>query len=121
MSSGTWGVIGAVVTVVGVIASAFFTARGSRQAAAVTAAAQHAVAIAQAAPTTKQVDLQVMQATVQRVDEENRDNRARISKLEALVRAFAWTADRWRGQMSRAGVDPEPPHPLVDDYYRTGV
>jgi hypothetical protein len=67
------------------------------------------------------VDLSVMQATVERVDAENRENRARIGKLEALVRAFAWTADRWRGQMSRAGVDPEPPHPLVDDYYRTGV
>jgi hypothetical protein len=44
-----------------------------------------------------------------------------MSRLEAVVRAFAWTTDRWSRQMHRAGIEPEPAHPLVDEYNRTGV
>jgi hypothetical protein len=44
-----------------------------------------------------------------------------MSRLESIVRAFAWTTDRWARQMHRAGIEPEPAHPLVDEYNRTGV
>jgi hypothetical protein len=44
-----------------------------------------------------------------------------MSRLERVVSAFAWTTDRWARQMLRAGIEPEPPHPLVDEYNRTGV
>lgn len=107
----TWlGIAGAVVTVIGVIVTGFFTYRGTRTAAAI-----------QAAPQAKANEFAVLQATVNRVDEENGQLRGRMSRLESVVRAFSSTTDRWARQMNRAGIEPEPPHPLVDEYNRTGV
>lgn len=107
----TWlGIAGAVVTVLGVIVTGFFTYRGTRTAAAI-----------QAAPQAKANEFAVLQATVNRVDEENGQLRGRMSRLESVVRAFSSTTDRWARQMNRAGIEPEPPHPLVDEYNRTGV
>ncbi|WNI19185.1 hypothetical protein [Actinacidiphila sp. ITFR-21] len=108
--NGWLGVLGGAVTVVGVVVTGWFTYRGTRTAAAIAAG-----------PQAKQTEFTVLQATVTRVDEENKDLRTRQSRLEALLRAFAWTTDRWASQMRRAGVEPEPPHPLVDEYNRTGV
>lgn len=108
--NGWWGLAGGVVTVLGVITTGYFTYRGTRAAAA-----------AQAAPAARAQEFAVLQATVERVDKENTELRGRQSKLEALLRAFAWTADRWAGQMGRAGIEPEAPHPLVEEYNRTGV
>lgn len=108
--NGWLGLAGAMVTVMGVIATGWFTYRGGRTAAAI-----------QTAPQAKAQDFAVLQATVERVDKENTDLRQRQSKLEALLRAFSWSADRWCRQMTRAGIDPEPAHPLVDEYNRTGV
>lgn len=108
--NGVWGLVGGGVTLIGVIMSGYFTYRGSRTAAAI-----------QAAPAAKQQDFAVLQATVTRVDEENGKLRERQSRLESLLRAFSWTADRWARQMDRAGITPDPPHPLVDEYNRTGV
>ncbi|MFE0845252.1 hypothetical protein [Streptomyces rochei] len=96
-------------------------ARATRDAARATAAATEAAARANAAPAQQSADLAVLQATVKRVDEENGSLRGRMSRLEAMLRAFASTTDRWARQMHRAGIEPEPPHPLVDEYYRTGV
>lgn len=104
------GLAGAVVTVLGVIATGWFTYRGGRAAASI-----------QTAPQAKAQDFAVLQATVQRVDEENGKLRERQSRLESLLRAFSWTADRWARQMDRAGITPEAPHPLVEEYNRTGV
>ncbi|MEU1071952.1 MULTISPECIES: hypothetical protein [unclassified Streptomyces] len=101
---------GAGLTLVGVVVTALLTYRGTRTAAAI-----------QAAPQAKAGDLAVLQATVKRVDEENSALRVRQSHLESLLRAFAWTADRWARQMNQAGITPDPPHPLVDEYNRTGV
>lgn len=99
----------------------FFVARATVRAAQATARANEAVATIQATPQAKAQDFAVLQATVTRVDRENDGLRARQSRLEALLRAFAWTTDRWAGQMRRAGIEPEPAHPLVDEYNRTGV
>lgn len=101
---------GAALTLVGVLVTGWLTYRGTRTAAAI-----------QAAPQAKASDLAVLEATVSRVDMENKDLRTRQSRLEALLRAFSWTADRWARQMDRAGITPDPPHPLVDEYNRTGV
>lgn len=107
----TWlGIAGAVVTVIGVIVTGFFTYRGTRTAAAI-----------QAAPQAKANEFAVLQATVNRVDEENGQLRGRMSRLESVLRAFSSTTDRWARQMHNAGIEPEAPHPLVDEYNRTGV
>jgi hypothetical protein len=104
------GLVGAGVTLIGVVVTGWFTYRGGRTAAAI-----------QAAPAAKAQDFAVLQATVERVDGENKELRGRQSRLESLLRAFAWTTDRWARQMHQAGIEPEPPHPLVDEYNRTGV
>jgi hypothetical protein len=108
--NGIWGLVGAGVTVIGVIVTGYFTYRGSRTAAAI-----------QTAPQAKAQDFAVLQATVERVDKENGELRQRQSRTEAILRAFSWSADRWCRQMNRAGIEPEPAHPLVDEYNRTGV
>jgi hypothetical protein len=108
--NGWLGVAGAVVAVLGTVTTGWFTYRGGKAAAAI-----------QAAPAAKAQEFSVLQATVNRVDEENGKLRERQSRLEALLRAFAWTADRWARQMHQAGLEPDPPHPLVDEYNRTGV
>lgn len=108
--NGWLGLMGAAITVLGVGVTGFFTYRGTRTAAAI-----------QAGPQAKAGEFAVLQATVKRVDEENKDLRGRQSRLESLLRAFAWTTDQWARQMHRAGIDPEPPHPLVEEYNRTGV
>jgi hypothetical protein len=115
--NGAWGIASGALTLLGVVVTSWLTYRGARSAAA----AQAAQAQAAAAPAAKAQDFAVLQATVERVDKENGMSRERQSRLEALLRAFAWTADRWARQMERAGITPEPPHPLVDEYNRTGV
>jgi len=111
--NGAWGIAGGVLTLVGVVVTGWFTYRGTKAAAAAQAA--------QSAPAAKAQDFAVLEATVKRVDEENGALRGRQSRLEALLRAFAWTTDRWARQMERSGIEPEPPHPLVEEYNRTGV
>ncbi|WP_032761229.1 hypothetical protein [Streptomyces alboviridis] len=99
----------------------FFVARATVKASQATARANEAVATIQANPQAKAQDFAVLQATVTRVDQENGKLRERQSRLETLLRAFAWTTDRWARQMHHAGIEPEPAHPLVDEYNRTGV
>ncbi|NUV65629.1 hypothetical protein G6W57_00670 [Streptomyces sp. CAI-121] len=117
------GEIAAMVTAAGGVlgGGGFFVARATLRAAQATARANEAVAAIQAGPQGRAQDLAVLQATVERVDEENGSLRGRMSRLESLLRAFSWTTDRWAGQMHRAGIEPEPAHPLVDEYNRTGV
>ena len=74
-----------------------------------------------AAPQARAQEFAVLEATVNRVDRENGELRQWQRRTEAILRAFSWSADRWRRQMERAGIEPEPPHPLVDEYNRTGV
>ena len=114
---GWWGLAGGALTLLGVMVTGWFTYRGTQAAAA----AQAAQATAAAAPAAKAEDFKILQATVERVDEENGQLRGRMSRLEAVLRAFSWTTERWSRQMTRAGIEPEPPHPLVEEYNRTGV
>ncbi|MER7801265.1 hypothetical protein ABTX71_13130 [Streptomyces parvulus] len=120
MNVGEWtGIIGSVGGLLG--GGGWFVARATVRAAQATARANQAVAAIQAAPQARAQEFAVLEATVRRVDEENGSLRGRMSRLEAIVRAFASTTDRWARQMNRAGIEPEPPHPLVDEYNRTGV
>lgn len=120
MNVGEWAaIISAAGTVLG--GGGVWVARATTRAAQATAAANEAVARLQTEPAAQQASLAVLEATVKRVDKENEALRNRQSRLEALLRAFARTADRWCAQMRQAGIEPEPPEPLVDEYYRTGV
>jgi ABC-type protease/lipase transport system fused ATPase/permease subunit len=116
-----WAGIVAVLGTVGMVVAGWFAARATRGAAAATAEANRAAAVASAAPAQRSADLAVLEATVKRVDEENGSLRGRMSRLESVLRAFSWTTDRWSRQMYQAGIEPEPPHPLVEEYNRTGV
>lgn len=116
-----WAGIIAALGTVGMVVAGWFAARATKHAAKATAEATQAAAQAQAAPALRAADLAVLQATVTRVDEENGQLRGRMSRLESILRAFSWTTDRWARQMHHAGIDPETPHPLVDEYNRTGV
>jgi len=120
MNVGEWAaVVGAAGSVLG--GGSWWISRATRDAARATAAATEAAARANAAPAQQAANLAVLEATVRRVDEENGQLRGKMSRLERVVSAFAWTTDRWARQMLRAGIDPEPAHPLVDEYNRTGV
>jgi DNA-binding GntR family transcriptional regulator len=120
MNVGEWAaIIGAAGSVLG--GGGWFVSRATVRAAQATARANEAAAAIQAAPQARAQEFAVLEATVKRVDEENGSLRGRMSRLESIVRAFAWTTDRWARQMHRAGIDPEPAHPLVDEYNRTGV
>ena len=120
MNVGEWvALVGAAGSILG--GGGWFVARATRDAARATAAATEAAARANAAPAQQAANLAVLEATVKRVDEENGSLRGKMSRLEAVLRAFAWTTDRWARQMHDRGIEPEPPHPLVDEYNRTGV
>ncbi|MCX5202503.1 hypothetical protein OG897_13725 [Streptomyces sp. NBC_00237] len=116
-----WSVVVAALGALGVVTAGLFAARATRAAAVATAEATRAAAQAAAGPAQRDADLRILEATVTRVDVENGALRGRVSRVESLLRAFSWTTDRWAAQMHRAGIEPEPPHPLVDDYNRTGV
>lgn len=120
MNVGEWvGVISAAGSVLG--GGGWFVSRATVRAAQATARANEAVASIQAAPQARAQEFAVLEATVNRVDRENGELRQWQRRTEAILRAFSWSADRWRRQMERAGIEPEPPHPLVDEYNRTGV
>lgn len=108
--NGIWGLVGAAITLIGVGVTGWFTYRGTRTAAAI-----------QAAPQAKAQEFAVLQATVDRVDKENEKLRVRQSRLESVVRAFSWSFDDLRRWSRNPVGDPPDPHPLVEEYNRTGV
>lgn len=127
MNVGEWA---AVATAAGTVlgGGGWFVARATVRAAQVTARAQEATAAATeaaaraaAAPAQQAADLAVLQATVKRVDEENGNLRGRQLRLERILRAFSWTVDElYRWARDPVGTPPDP-HPLVEEYNRTGV
>jgi len=120
MNVGEWAaVVGAAGSVLG--GGGWFVARATVRAAQATARANEAVATIQSAPQNRAQEFSVLQATVDRVDRENGELRTRQSRLESVLRAFSWSADRWCRQMTQAGIEPVAPHPLVEEYNRTGV
>lgn len=116
-----WAAIVAALGAAGAVIGSVFAGRATMRAAAATARANEAAARAAAEPASRQASLAVLQATVERVDQENGHLRERQSRLETLLRAFSWTLDElYRWARSPVGEPPRP-HPLVDEYNRTGV
>ncbi|MBW8735589.1 MAG: hypothetical protein JF621_00090 [Streptomyces turgidiscabies] len=105
------------------VLAGLFAARSTRAAAVVTAEAQRAAARAAAEPAVTASNLAVLETTVRRVDEENKENRAEIRGLRALIRAYSWTVDRLISRMRDARIGPEPDDidPLVREHMRTGA
>lgn len=108
--NGIWGLIGAGVTVIGTITMGFLTYRGTRTAARINSA-----------PNAKQVDLSVLQASVERLEKES----AELRQEQVRTRGVLWSLSRWalvlRDQVVGAGETPQPPPQDVADFYRTGV
>ena len=108
--SGIWGVVGAIISVIGVITMAVLTYRGTRSAARIAAA-----------PTSRQVDLSVLQASVDRLEKECGD----LRREQGRTRGILWSISRWalvlRDQVVEKGGIPQPPPQDVEDYYRCGV
>ena len=108
--SGIWGVVGACISVIGVITMAVLTYRGTRAAARINAA-----------PTQRQVDLSVLQASVERLEKECVDLRAEQTRTRGVL----WSISRWalrlRDQVVALEGTPEAPPEDVESYYRTGV
>ncbi|MEV1007286.1 hypothetical protein [Streptomyces sp. NPDC049881] len=116
-----WTTVAAIGGPVGALAAGWLAARATKTAALITGEAHTRVAAVTTGPEERRVDLAVLQATVERVTEENREQRTRLARLEALLRAFVTTSDRWAAQLRRAGMEPVAAEPQVDEYYRTGV
>ncbi|MFF9758559.1 hypothetical protein ACF1G4_03160 [Streptomyces caelestis] len=108
--TGVWGIVGAVISVIGTITMGVITYRGTRTAARINAA-----------PTVKQVDLSVLQASVERLEKES----AELRQEQTRTRGVLWSISRWalrlRDQVVERGGTPEPPPQDVEDYYRSGV
>ncbi|WP_309029315.1 hypothetical protein [Streptomyces alfalfae] len=115
--NGIWGLVGAGITVVGTITMGFLTYRGTRTAARINAG-----------PAARQVDLSVLQASVERLKEECtelREEQVRTRQEQARTRGVLWSLSRWalvlRDQVTELRGTPQPPPQDVEDYYRTGV
>lgn len=103
-------VAGAVAAVLAAVIAGWFSVRGSRAAARISTA-----------PQAKEVDLSVLQASVDRLKEESGELRQEITR----VRGVLWSVSRWalllRDQVTSLGGTPQPPPKDVEDFYRTGV
>ncbi|MFP8960046.1 hypothetical protein ACLIYP_05655 [Streptomyces nanhaiensis] len=103
-------VAASVSAVLAAVVAGWFSVRGSRAAARISTA-----------PQSKQVDLSVLQASVERLKEESGELRQEITR----VRSVLWSVSRWalllRDQVTGLGGTPEPPPQEVEEYYRTGV
>ncbi|MEU0659635.1 hypothetical protein [Streptomyces lavendulocolor] len=120
MNVGEWAaVIGAAGSVLG--GGGWWISRATVRAAQATAAANEAAARAAAAPAQQAANLAVLEATVKRVDEENGQLRGRVFRLESVVRAFQATFDDFYRWAREPVGSPPDPHPLVEEFNRTGV
>lgn len=104
------GVAGAVAAVLAAIVAGWFSLRGSRAAARISTA-----------PAAKQVDLEILRETTERLDKETTELRQELTR----VRGVLWSVSRWalvlRDQVSGLGGSPTSPPQEAEDYYRTGV
>lgn len=117
--------IAAVVTAAGTVlgGGGFFVARATVRAARVTTAAQEAIARIQTEPQAEAQRFAVLQATVNRLDEDNGQLRGLAGPVRFAARGFSRTVNRLIYRMERAGVPPEPEDidELVREYMRTGA
>lgn len=104
------GVAGAVAAVLAAIVAGWFSVRGSRAAARISTA-----------PNAKQVDLSVLQASVERLEKECGE----LRQEHGRTRSVLWSISRWalllRDQVTGMGGTPAEPPEDVESYYRTGV
>jgi hypothetical protein len=108
--NGAWGIIGAAISVIGTITMGVLTYRGTRSAARINSA-----------PSSKQVDLSVLQASVERLEKEHGEMQRQLSRFRALLwDAIGW-AKRRGDQVEHLGGTPEPTPPEIEEFYRTGV
>lgn len=120
MTAGQWiALISAAGSLLG--GGGWFVARATVKASRATALAMETAARLQAGPARTEASLAVLQATVERVDVENGRLRSRQSRLEALVRAFAWYVSELTVQMRAHGLEPAVAPDEVAEYMRTGV
>lgn len=108
--NGAWGIVGAVISVIGTITMGVLTYRGTRTAARINTA-----------PNAKQVDLSVLQASVERLEKECGE----LRQEQTRTRGILWSVSRWalrlRDQVVALNGTPEPPPQDVEEFYRTGV
>lgn len=99
-------VLGSIAAVIAAAVAGWFAVRGSRAAAA---------------PQQRQVDLSVLQASVERLEKEHSEMQRQIGRLRTLL----WDALQWanrRGdQVERLGGTPDPAPPEITQFYRSGV
>ncbi|GAA2456852.1 hypothetical protein [Streptomyces macrosporus] len=103
-------VVGAVSAVVAAVVAGWFSVRGSRAAARISSA-----------PAAKEVDLSVLQASIDRLEKELSDVRQKLARLGGIVWSVLRWAFRLRDQVTALGGTPEPAPPDVEEFYRTGV
>lgn len=108
--NGWLGLGGAIVTVLGVIVTAWLTYRGGRAAASI-----------QAEPSQRAADLASFREIRDDMQKEVDELKAEQRSLTSLVRAFAWYVGELSGRMRQAGVEPPTPPARVDEYNRTGA
>lgn len=108
--SGWWGIVGTCVTVVGVIATAWLTYRGSRTAAAI-----------QAEPNQRAADLAAFKAIRDDMQEELAETKDELRSLRSLVRDFAGYVTDLTAQMRANRIEPPAPPDRITEYNRTGV
>ncbi|NUP35935.1 MAG: hypothetical protein HOY76_02660 [Streptomyces sp.] len=108
--NGAWGLIGAGITLVGVVVTGYFTYRGGRTAAAI-----------QAEPSQRAEDRAAFEAIKKELREDLTATREEVKSLRSLVRAFALYVGALTLQMRDRGIEPPAPPDRVDEYNRTGV
>jgi hypothetical protein len=104
------GLAGAVVTVIGVIVTGWFTYRGGRAAAAM-----------QAEPNQRAADLAAFREIRDDMQKDIDDLKAEAKSLRSLVRSFTLYVGELTAQMRGAGLEPPAPPDRLDEYNRTGV
>lgn len=97
---------GAIAAILAAVVAGWFAVRGSRAAAA---------------PQHRQVDLAVLQASVERLEKECGEMRQQIVRLRTALWAAVGWANRRGAQVEDLGGVPEPPPDEIEQLYRTGV
>ncbi|MEU8536191.1 hypothetical protein [Streptomyces parvulus] len=108
--NGWLGLAGAGVTVLGVIATGWFTYRGGRTAAAI-----------QAEPNQRAADLAAFREIRDDMQKDIDELKVEQLSMRRLVRAFAGYVSELTSQMRSHGLEPPAPPDRVDEYNRTGV
>ncbi|GGQ81410.1 hypothetical protein GCM10010216_49090 [Streptomyces flaveolus] len=88
------------------VVAGWFSVRGSRAAAA---------------PQQRQVDLSVLQASVDRLEKEHSEMRQQIVRLRTVLWAAVGWANRRGEQVEHLGGVADPPPEEIEQFYRTGV